>query len=154
MALSLAGLAACGDDRALERGVRASSGEVTALGWIPSLTVPPGYGRRPGPETETAGDAAGEAAAPDEDAGPALADAAAAGGERHLLERSGALAVGLDIRGLLQRESALYVGDPDLVDALLHGDLPDGAGDGAGVVIEQVTSRGGEGLFGGVFDVF
>lgn len=134
LALSLAAaallLAACnGGDELAGRGYLPPS-EVTRSQAVP-LTVPPDFGLRPtdtAEHTETGGTVIASAEQP---ATVEVAELDATLGEQQLMVSAGVLDANPNIRRILNRENALLVGDPLLVDTLLFGSFPQAvAGEG------------------------
>ena len=139
--LAAALLAGCGDGTLPGQGHQPPS-EITVARAIP-LTAPPDHGLRPGDVEEPSADGVTVIDRRDEEAVD-VAPAGATPGERALLARAGAAEADASIRETLNRENALLVGRPELVEALLFGAHPSGGEAGeAGVTIERSDDEPG-----------
>ena len=141
-------LAGCGGSEILAGIGNQPNSQVTVQRTIP-LTVPPGYGERPD-GTEAEGGAGGTVIDQWETSSFTVAVLNATMGEQLLLERSGALQADPLVRAKLNRENALLVGQPELVDELLFGsfstggvvEVIEGSYEVSDVEIEQSTQSG------------
>lgn len=116
-------LAACsGGDELPGRGYLPPS-EVTRSQAVP-LTVPPDFGLRPDDTAEHTASGGTIVAAVEEPTTVEVAELDATVGEQQLMVSAGVLEANPNIRRVLNRENALLVGDPVLVDTLLFGDFP------------------------------
>ncbi len=150
-------------------GACSNSNEQSGRGYMPPsdvttsrampLTVPPDFGARP----ESAKQSESTVIA-DETVGTEIdiTTLNATMGEQSLLIRAGVLDANPAIRQTLNRENALLIGPPDLVDALLFGSYPsggtvelaEGPDVGEDVAIEQGTPIEDETWLDSVFGIF
>ena len=160
LVVAIATLTACGSSNELPgRGYMPPS-DVTTSRTVP-LTVPPDFGLRP--ESEKQAESRTVIMA-DTVTGSAVDVAAldATLGEQALLVNAGVLNANPAIRQQLNRENALLIGDPALVDALLFGNYPTSSGVevtegpevGPDVAIEQGTPIDDGSWIDSVFGIF
>ena len=158
-ALLAALLAACGGSEELEGRGYLPPSEVTAARTVP-LTVPPDYGLRPeAPEPAEGGMTV--IGAEQQPTGIEVAALDVTPGEQTLMMKAGVPRANPKIRSLLQRENAIFAGDPAFVEELLYGDFPEagsvtveeGPDVAADIVIEQQEIEE-EGWLDGVMDIF
>lgn len=116
-------LAACGNDTELPGRGYLPPSEVTRSQAVP-LTVPPGFGLRPGDTAEHTASGGTIVASAEQPATVEVAALDATVGEQQLMVSAGVLEANPNIRRILNRENALLVGDPVLVDTLLFGSFP------------------------------
>lgn len=124
-AAALGGLvvAACSNDELLPGVGYRVPGESTSAELLP-LTVPPDFGLRPEPIDETAG-GLGIVSSQEEEIYVVQNDTITPG-EEIILSRSDVESANPDIRRLLDQDNAIFVGNPEFVDALMFGTYPEG----------------------------
>ena len=116
-------LAACGNDNELPGRGYLPPSEVTRSQAVP-LTVPPDFGLRPDDNLEHTASGGTIVATVEEPTTVEVAELDATVGEQQLMVSAGVLEANPNIRRILNRENALLVGDPVLVDTLLFGSFP------------------------------
>lgn len=160
LVVAVATLAACGSSNELPGRGYLPPSDVTTSRTVP-LIVPPDFGLRP--ESDKQAESRTVILA-DTVTGSAI-DVAALNvtlGEEALMVRAGVLNANPAIRQQLNRENALLVGDPALVDALLFGNYATGSGVeviegpevGSDVAIEQGTPIDDDSWIDSVLGIF
>lgn len=116
-------VAACSNDDLLPGVGYRVPGESTSAELLP-LTVPPDFGLRPEPVDETA-EGFGIVSSQEEEIVVVQNDTITLG-EEIILSRSDVESANPDIRRLLDQDNAIFVGNPEFVDALMFGSFPEG----------------------------
>ncbi len=114
---------ACSNDELLPGVGYRVPGESTSAELLP-LTVPPDFGLRPEPIDETA-EGLGIVSTQEEEIFVVQNDTITRG-EEIILSRSDVESANPDIRRLLDQDNAIFVGNPEFVDALMFGSYPEG----------------------------